>query len=676
MEESLTLLIVDDDELDRQAARRALARSDLATTVIEASDGAAALQELRRGAFDCILLDYRLPGSTGLELLRQMRGLGVTTPVIMLTGQGDEQIAVELIKAGAADYIAKGRLSPERLSNSIRQTLRVYRAEQQAARAETQRRQAELRLRQHERLLATTLKSIGDAVIATDEQGRVTFINAAAEALTGWSARDAQGQPLAAVLPLAEAAAGVTLAQPASVMDEHVVRDAWLHTRDGRSVPIASHSAPIRNDDGAPVGAVVVLRDMSARVRSEERLRLLADLSRLLIDSFDYRQHLQQVVNLIVPRYADWCAIDVLLADGRLHRLAGAPALETPAAADTSPVPASLGPARVISSGQSEHIAQLSDAQIVALAQAEPAVPPELKLRSWICVPLIVRDQVRGAISFARARHAPAYDADDVAFAEEIARRTAHAVDNALLYQQAQEAVQARDAFLSIAAHELKTPLTSLLGYAELLQRRLARNPVAEERELRLLNVIVDQTRRLNRLIGVLFDLSRLQIGQFTIVRQPLDFVALTARIIGEVQPTLERHQLHFELPATPIRIIGDDLRLEQVLQNLLQNAVKYSPNGGTIDVRLTQHHNWARLVVHDQGMGIPAEALPNIFQRFYRAANAERRNDGGIGVGLYVAQQIVELHGGHIDVESIEGRGSTFTVWLPLAPAEAHAER
>lgn len=674
MEDALTLLIVDDDDVDRQAARRALARSDLATTIIEASDSTAALQELRRGAFDCILLDYRLPGSTGLELLRQIRGLGVNTPVIMLTGQGDEQIAVELIKAGAADYIAKSRLSPERLSNSIRQTLRVYRAEQQAARAETQRRQAELRLRQHERLLATTLKSIGDAVIATDEQGRVTFINAAAEALTGWSAREAQGQPLAAVLPLAEAATGASVAQPTSATDEHLIRDAWLRTRDGRSVPIASHSAPIRNDDGAPVGAVVVLRDMSARMRSEERLRLLAELSRLLIDTFDYRQHLQQVVNLIVPRYADWCAIDVLLADGRRHRLAGAPALEAPPVANASATPASLGPARVINSGQTEYIAQLSEAQRAALA--ELAVPPELKLHSWICVPLMVRDQVRGAISFARARAAAAYDADDVAFAEEIARRTAHAVDNALLYQQAQDAVQARDAFLSIAAHELKTPLTSLLGYAELLHRRLTRNPVAEERELRLLNVIVDQTRRLNRLIGVLFDLSRLQTGQFTIARSPLDVVALTARIIGEVQPTLERHQLHFAPPATPIYIIGDDLRLEQVLQNLLQNAVKYSPNGGTIDVSLTQHHDWVRLVVRDQGMGIPAEALPNIFRRFYRAANAERRNDGGMGVGLYVAQQIVELHGGHIDVESVEGRGSTFTVWLPLAPSEARAER
>ncbi len=675
MYEQINLLLVDDDALDRRATRRALRESGLDARIVETEDGDAAMRELRRGAFDCILLDYRLPGADGLEMLRAIRAAGITTPVIVLTGQGDEQLAVEIMKSGATDYLAKGRLSAEVLASSVRNALRIHRAEQQAAEAELQRREAQARLRQNERLLAITLKSIGDAVIATDERGCVTFMNAAAEYLTGWTASEAIGHVLDEVLPLAERASRARIdnlalraLRSAGALDTG--RELLARDRGGRIFPVVSSSAPIRSEDGAPVGVVVVFRDITERVRIEERLRFLADLSRLLASSLDYRQHLINLAQLAVPRLADWCAIDVRQSDSEIERVALACAHEMDQSIALQPInPADdYGSAAVIRTGRTEYARRITPEQLAQVAPDHRRFAEALGLVSWISVPLQVRGESLGAISLGRTHDSPVFETDDVAFAEELARRTAHAVDNALLYREAQEAIHTRDAFLSVAAHELKTPLTSMMGYAELLQRRLARSGELGERERRLVDVVNDQARRLNKMVIALFDLSRLQMGQLNIERRPIDLAALTTRIVEEVRPTLEHHTLQFTAEVAPLVISGDELRLEQVIQNLLQNAIKYSPEGGAIAIRLARQNGWATLSVEDQGLGIPREALPRIFRRFYRAANADAHQTSGMGVGLYVAQQIVDLHGGRVEVESTEGVGSTFTVWLPMA--------
>jgi signal transduction histidine kinase len=186
------------------------------------------------------------------------------------------------------------------------------------------------------------------------------------------------------------------------------------------------------------------------------------------------------------------------------------------------------------------------------------------------------------------------------------------------------------------------------------------------EREQRGLSVVVEQARRLNRMVTSLLDLSRIQTGQLSIDQRPVDLSALTRRISEEVSPTLMMHTLHHEVPDRAVIMIGDELRLEQVLQNLLQNAAKYSPHGSKIKLKMDVVDDWACLSVADEGLGIPQEALPRIFNRFYRAPNAAQQVSG-IGVGLFVVRQIVELHGGRIDVQSTEGEGSTFYVWLPL---------
>jgi signal transduction histidine kinase len=237
--------------------------------------------------------------------------------------------------------------------------------------------------------------------------------------------------------------------------------------------------------------------------------------------------------------------------------------------------------------------------------------------------------------------------------------------------QDAEAAVIVRDQFLSIAAHELKTPLTTVLGCIEVLQRRMRRAGAVDERTDRTLSMIGQQGQRLNRLIDILMDVARINQGQLTLERAPLDLAALAARMVAELQVTIDDWAIQIVMPAEPCMVWGDGLRLEQVLVNLVQNAVKYSRAGSTVAITVgdTGTQVWFR--IRDQGMGIPAEAVAHVFERFYRVLEGTTQLIPGMGIGLSVVKDIVTLHGGSIDVESIEGVGSTFTLWLPQLEAD-----
>lgn len=232
---------------------------------------------------------------------------------------------------------------------------------------------------------------------------------------------------------------------------------------------------------------------------------------------------------------------------------------------------------------------------------------------------------------------------------------------------EAESANRIKDQFLTVAAHELRTPLTTLMGQAQLFQRRAERDGHLSEHDRRTLRVINDQVARLNKLVLDLLDVSRLEMGQLAIEQAPLDICELARRVVREMAQTADDRGVEIVCPDTPILVNGDELRLEQVLQNLIQNAVKYSPLGGRIVVGVDRRGDMASVSVADEGIGIPSQALPRLFERFYRATNAEEHYISGIGIGLFVVKQIVMLHGGTVAVESSEGKGSTFTVCLPL---------
>jgi PAS domain S-box-containing protein len=230
-------------------------------------------------------------------------------------------------------------------------------------------------------------------------------------------------------------------------------------------------------------------------------------------------------------------------------------------------------------------------------------------------------------------------------------------------------ALQAREEFVAVAAHELRTPVASLTGYTRLLRQRMTRGALCTEREEQLVDILLSQTRRLERLVQCLLDLSRLQAGKLVIERKPVELISLGQQMVDEMQPFLTtQHTLHFQTSSDLIFIVGDQLRLEQVLYNLLQNALRYSPKGGAIGVDINTNPPNAYISVSDQGIGIPDNALPYIFNRFYQAENVTNLPvKRGLGLGLYIVHQIVLEHKGTLDVTSVEGKGTTMKVTLPL---------
>jgi signal transduction histidine kinase len=200
-----------------------------------------------------------------------------------------------------------------------------------------------------------------------------------------------------------------------------------------------------------------------------------------------------------------------------------------------------------------------------------------------------------------------------------------------------------------------------------MLERWMGKDERVDERSLRAIQIVVSQAQRLNKMITALLDVSRIQTGRFSIEAAPMDLAALLRRVVEESRLALVNHTVQIEGAQAPVMIDGDEVRLEQMLQNLISNAIKYSPRGGVVLVRLAARGGFAIVSVSDQGIGISPEAQRQLFHRFYRAKNAETYGISGMGIGLFVVKEIVELHGGDTAVESVEGRGSTFTVRLPL---------
>lgn len=413
------------------------------------------------------------------------------------------------------------------------------------------------------------------------------------------------------------------------------------------------------------------LLDITERVRADEDQRFLAEASAMLASSLDNATITAALAEYVVPRLADLCVIDMQLDEGRMERVATAATPENAAIhallRDYPPVVGQPHPVmQAMASKTPELLTQIPDWLLDAVSQdpRHAELLHSLRIQSALFVPVLLHDAALGVISLVSTQPERRYTPADMALSVELARRLALAVENAQLYRQARQALEIRDHFLSVAAHELKTPVTSLLGYAQLLQRRLARD--GNERDQKALQTISQQAGRLNSLIHSLFDVSRLQAGQFSITRARVDLAQLSRRIVDEVMVSLESHAVVYQGADSDLLIEGDELRLEQVIQNLIQNAIKYSPNGGTITLAVERDGSQVCLLVSDQGMGIPEHALPKIFTRFYRINSDDTARVSSLGIGLFVVKEFVALHGGTITVESAEGRGTTFRICFP----------
>ena len=400
--------------------------------------------------------------------------------------------------------------------------------------------------------------------------------------------------------------------------------------------------------------------DIDEQKHVEANLRFLAEASAVLSASLDYQATLARVAELAAPALCDGCFIDLLQEDGHSSTLIFGQA------------------GRQLLNGQVEECAPLNwqpgfgPNQVIQTGVAElyPDPSDELGFHSAMVVPLQVRGRALGAITFVSAASDRRYNRQDLGFAEELARRAAAAVDNARLYEEAQKAIHARDEFLSIASHELKTPLTPLKLQLQTLRRLQDRGMVEgqdfHDRLRKVLNTSDRQIERLNKLVEELLDVSRINNGKLLLSPEEVDLTELVSEITQRFNNELQVSQCSLRIDARA-KIVGhwDRLRIEQVVVNLLTNAMKYGPEKPIlIEVRSEADGAMALIRIQDHGIGISKADQDRIFGRFERAVPAA--NFGGLGLGLYIVSQILEAHGGSVTVESELGSGSTFTVRLP----------
>lgn len=427
------------------------------------------------------------------------------------------------------------------------------------------------------------------------------------------------------------------------------------------------------NDAGEPTQMSGVCADITRRKRTEDDLRFLASASAELSGLSDLAGTLDRVAHLAVPAFSDWCAVDMLTADGQLERVAVAhidPAKKALAHDLYRRFPpernAGSGPWQVIDSGKAEHVPLIEDALLYEFIKDRDylAIVRELGLRSYIGAPLTVRGKTLGVITFVSAEGGRIYNQDDVALAEDIGRRAGVAIENAHLYRSLQAADRRKDEFLAMLAHELRNPLAPIRAAGDLL-RLSADNP----RLLKVSEVVTRQVEHMTGLVDDLLDVSRVTRGLVELARDPVDMKQVLAAAIEQVRPLIEArsHAIEVKIAAGSQTVEGDEKRLVQIVANLLNNAAKYTPPGGCITLDMSATEELVELQVIDNGIGMAPDLVVSAFELFAQAARTADRSQGGLGLGLALVRSLVELHGGQVRATSKgAGQGSVFTVQLP----------
>ncbi|MCC6552830.1 MAG: GAF domain-containing sensor histidine kinase [Polyangiaceae bacterium] len=462
--------------------------------------------------------------------------------------------------------------------------------------------------------------------------------------------------------------------------------------------------------------------------RAEERLQILLDVSEMLASTIDYEATLASLPRLLVPRVADCCVIDIMSPDETIRRIGVA--FADPAKAALGEQLKRLGPPdpesptgilRLLEEGRAVLTPEATEADLAAGAR-DPAhldVMRAIAPRSSIVVPMRARGRSIGLLWLYTAESGRRYGPDDVALAEDLGRRAALAIDNARLYAEAQAAIRARDIFLTVASHELRSPLTALQIQVHSMRRMAARAasvpgpppadptrgsippadatrgssqshtalhaqldgrlpdtapaPRSLEKIAAKIEVAARQVARLTRLVDDLLDVSQIGAGRLKLRLERLDLLALVRDVHARLEGQLAQARCAFELRAEgPVVGLWDRSRLDQVVVNLLSNAMKYG-TGAPISVELESTTSTARLCVRDHGIGIAPEDQARIFDRFERAVS--ERHYAGLGMGLWIVRKIVAAHGGSIRVDSKPGAGAAFTVELPLKLGAAISE-
>ena len=480
MEEIIKILVVEDDEVDRMAVRRALKTAGVPVEMAVAVDCKSAIATLNQQSFECVLLDYRLPDGDGLALVQEIRGAGIKVPLIVLTGQGDEQLAVELMKSGASDYLAKSKVSPETLSRSVSNAVRIYRAEAEAARAT-------IRLRESEERYRLVLEGSNDGIWDWDLITHEIYCNERLYEITGLSAAQVSASyDLFCKLLHPEDRSRISQAVANHLQNQQVELDVefrLLHTSGEYRYCIARGKA-WRDEYGRPFRMSGIVSDITERERAEASLRFLAEASAVLSASLDYEKTLENLAKVAVPFLADLCIVDIV-ENGVVRRMGVAHAdskREEQVQQLHYRYPPDLNgshPAmKVLTTGIAAVAKEISDEEIVwATRDADHRqIVRDMGFKSYIIVPLLVRGRALGTISLISTQHERRYGSADVVLAEELARRAVLSIENGQLYRETQEATDnLRQAILILG--EQQQQLRTLQQLTNLLNQRLTDLP-------------------------------------------------------------------------------------------------------------------------------------------------------------------------------------------------------
>ncbi|HEY9696105.1 MAG TPA: PAS domain S-box protein [Trichocoleus sp.] len=553
-------------------------------------------------------------------------------------------------------------------------------------RDKAQRQQAEAALRQSESHFRLIVESAKDyAIFSLDLNGIITSWNTGAERLLGYKEAEIIGAHSRIIFTPEDKEQGQAEQERQTALTEGRAEDNRWHVRkDGSRFFASGLMTQLHDEAGNLQGLVKILRDVTESHQAEEREQFLAQANAVLAESIDYKTTLFNIARLAVPFLADFCFFDVLNANHQIERVGwhhGDPAKQSwfeqlrhyGPSSDWENHPITS----VLISGTANLVPEVTEEWMQTAATSDDHLQfiQDSQVRSLITVPLIAHGQKLGVLTIClTAASNRQYNQADLALAEELGHRAALALDNAQLYQEAQQANRTKDEFLAVLSHELRSPLNPILGWIQLLRRghldeaKTAQAWASIERNAKLQAKLVDD----------LLDVSRILRGKLSLNVGQVDLAATIRAATETVQLAAQAKCIQIETaldPQIPL-ILGDATRLQQVVWNLLSNAVKFTPAAGRVDVRLEQVGRHARIIVSDTGMGIRPSFLPRVFNYFQQADSGTTRRFGGLGLGLAIVRQLVDAHGGAVWAESSgEGQGATFTVQLPLVSEQSTTE-
>ena len=582
--------------------------------------------------------------------------------------------------AGEASAAAEEAQSSDEELRSANEELETAKEELQSANEELLTLNSELLSRNTSLMtmnddLQNVLSTIEIPMVFVGVDGNIRRFNAQAATLFGFD-NDSIGRPLSGARRIngeTEIAALVD-----EVIAERAANDVEVRDQNGRWRLLRVR--PYRMSDGTVDGAILAVvdidtlkRNVLAAEKSARLSALLAHAGALLASSLDYESTLELLTRLAVPDFADWCSVDLLADDGSIRHLAvshanpfmrelAATFQELTWGGDGVTAP------RHPSFRESVLVSEVHPAELTAGGGGETRYAQlvgALGLKSLIRAPLKSRDRTFGTMTFSISDHT--YSEEDLHFANELARQAAMAIDTALLFREAEAANRYLHALLGTVAHEIRTPLTAILGWAQLATEV----PLGEATTAQALLQIEQSAKLVKVFIDDLLDTERIKMRKLRIEKEEVDLKTITETAAEMMKKSAEGKQiaLHVDAGEEPVPYEGDHGRLLQVVWNLVSNAVKFTPAGGQVRVVLTSDEGGARLTVSDSGVGIAESALTCIFDIFNQAgAGAERT--AGLGLGLAIVKEVVTLHGGSVDAKSDgKGKGSTFNVLLPFEP-------